>query len=405
MIINSQFFITHYNGKAQLPLKTKPQNLSTTDKIIYDRFIQSIGSIYSSQDINGKILKFWTKLTETTDELGNTKYTYIPHPDSTLEYLDSKLSYYFIVRDTSFLPLSIPVLGGTVTNFADPDILPRVSIDSVDLNTGTGNSSFLNINADNLQINETYSYKFNTINSNWPANITPISGTLRSTSTSGSIQSILTLSPTTQNCNVSNIEYNIPVSCLVSNLNDKHIILQLELTPQSYDGDSVLSNEFTIKCIDCLPQAIISSSITNEDDRVKNQKETLSVNLTNFSKNKTYRYSIESLSATWPYYVSHPTGLIKITSATDSIKIDGVFCPSTEQYPSNTNNVLTYVSQNNNVTKQSWYRPSITLRASLTDQDYPTIIHYSNVLKLTCKNYSAPSSINSSVDIKNIQDS
>lgn len=402
MIINSQFFITHYNGKDPLPLKTSPTNLSDSDQLIYNKFIQSIGSIHSSQDINGKILKFWTKLTETKDELGNTKYTYIPHPDSTLEFLDSKSSYYFIVRDTSSLPITIPTLGGIVTNFADPSLLPQIEdIPLTNLGNTTGNSHLFTININNLQVNETYNYKFNCINSNWPANITPISGIIKSPKASGTLQSILTLFPTTENCSGSNLQYNLPASCLISNLNDKHLMLQLELTPQSYSGESVLSNEFTIRCVDCLPSAEITSNIS-EEERQKNKQETLSIQFKNFSLDKTYSYSIQALSATWPYYVSQPTGLIKITSNPSTLTLDSIFCPSTEQYPSNANNVLPYSAPANAVTRQSWYRPSVTLRAVIRDQDNSNIIHYSNVLKLTCQNYSVPSSINASVDIKDI---
>lgn len=399
MIINSQFFITHYNGKDPLPLKNPSTELAKNP--VYSKFIQGIGSIYSSQDINGRILKFWTKLTEIKDELGNTKYLYIPHPDSTLEYLDSKLSYYFIIRDTAFLPLKIPNVGGTVTSFADKDVLPKVQINDISM---SGSSHFLNIQVDNVQINETYRYKFNCINSNWPANITPLSGTLKSPTGTGNIHSILTLSPTTENCSSSNLAYNIPNSCLTSDLNNKHITMQLEITPQSYTGDSILSNEFTATCNDCLPNVSLQSNIENEEDRVKNKKEKLSIMLNNFSKYNTYSYSIQALSATWPYYISQPTGLIKVSPETSNIEIDGLFCHSVESYPSNTNNVLPYIAPNNIVTKQSWYRPAVIIRAVLTDQSNTNIIHYSNLLKLTCTNYVAPSSINASIDVTNIQD-
>lgn len=404
MIINSQFFITHYNGKSPLTLKVVPLELSEEGKIVYNKFIQSIGAIYSSQTSDGRILKFWTTLKETTDQLGNKKYSYVPHPDSTLETLDSTKSYYFIVRDTSFLPITIPTVGGTVTSLADPSILPIIKdIPFIALTNNTGNNYFYDIKVENLQINESYKYKFNCINSNWPANITPISGVLKSPNTSGVIQSVLTLFPTTENCSsISNLNYNIPASCLVNNFNEKRITMQLEITPQSYSGEPVLSNQFSIACYGCLPNVDLSSN-TDDTNRKKNNSEILSLTFNNLSKDRTYTYAIETINANWPYYVSHPTGILKVTSNTEIVKLDGVFCSPIEQYPSNANNILPYTAQSNNITKQSWYKPSVTLRAVVRDQNNTNIIHYSNILKLSCQNYAQQGPVTVSLEVKDIQ--
>ena len=119
MIINTQFFITYYVGKDALSLTETPDNLSDSQLIEYNKLMQSVSAIYASQNLDsgGTIPKFWTQLVQYTDSLGNMSYRYAPHPDSDLTQLDSRSSYYFIVRDESALPLRIPAAGGSFIRF------------------------------------------------------------------------------------------------------------------------------------------------------------------------------------------------------------------------------------------------------------------------------------------------
>lgn len=263
MIINSQFFITYYMGNQPLPLTTTPTNLTPAQSGDYQRFIQNIGAIYGSQAPNGKIPKFWTKLTQTTDSLGNIKYSYIPHPDSDLQSLSSKSAYYFIVRDESAIPLKIPSVGGSLIGFTDGSSLPRVvssSIPNIVLTSASGNSLFISPRIDNLQPYEEYRYQFKSVDANWPITINPQSGILRPSTSSGVINANAAFCLSSGECDSSFLEYRSeqganPLGILASQTtNNKYAIINLSVTPTSYSGSEILSDQFVILCKDCLPE-------------------------------------------------------------------------------------------------------------------------------------------------------
>ena len=128
MIINGQFYIFTYTGVESLDLMQIPavieSDQSSRDK--YNHFIQSIDTIYGPQNLLGEMPKFWTRLTQKTDALGNTVYAYEPHPESTLTSLSSLSAYYVILRDSSIAPIKVPAVGGEVYGFTDISSLPVI---------------------------------------------------------------------------------------------------------------------------------------------------------------------------------------------------------------------------------------------------------------------------------------
>lgn len=403
MIINSQFFITYYTGNSPLPLKVAPTNLTSTQQADYDKFIQSVGTIYGSQNSSGKIPKFWTKLTETSDQLGNKKYSYIPHPDSDLEYLDSKSSYYFIVRDDSALPLRIPAIGGLLLGFTDSSILPNVSNASelnTSLNAQVGNSMVLSPLLTNLQPYEEYSYEFKRIDSNWPIKLSSVSGIIKPSAASGHINSLLTFFPVSGSCTSTSAGYSFVPSCLTSSTNIQYIVMQLAVKPLSYVGSEILSDQFTVGCNDCLPKARLT--MDNNSLSIDN-KETVTVTLSNFPINKVYNYSIVSLNSEWPLYATPSSGSLLITDSSFSFPIDLVYCASSGLCPNARPGILTYAVPNNEITKQSWFRPSTSFQLSLSDPDYSSIIYYSDIMRLSCSDCFDTESVDIKCDVNNIK--
>lgn len=397
MIINSQFFITYYGGKQPLSLKIEPTGLTSTQRADYQKFIQSIGSIYASQSPNGKIPKFWTTLTETTDALGGTQFVYVPHPDSDLEYLSPKNSYYFIVRDEAAIPLRVPSVGGNSLGFADAGVLPRVlpsSIKNISLTTSSGNSAMLNPVIDNLQPYEEYFYQFKGVDANWPVDISPLSGIIKPSTTDSTINAKVSFCLSSGNC-ASNITYHLedvpPQLKPLAEQTNKYAIINLSVTPVSYTGPEILSDQFTILCKDCLPKP---SEPTTEIVSLSGL--TLSVNnkfpiqylFDNLKPHKTYNYNIETLNSNWPFYVSSISGLITSSGVKDVVETFGVFCTTTGECPSCEKGVLPYTISTGCLGCSSidWAVPQTSFRLALQDPDYPTTIHYSNILTLNCSN-------------------
>jgi hypothetical protein len=430
MIINSQFFITYYMGKEPLPLKTVPTNLTTAQRADYERFIQNIGAIYGSQTPNGKIPKFWTKLTQITDALGNTKYSYIPHPDSDLEFLSSKSSYYFIVRDESSIPLKIPAIGGSLIGFTDTSMVPIVvssSIKDVRLTAQSGNTVSITPRIENLQPYETYRYEFKSVDANWPVLVSPQSGVIKPSSASGTINAQVSFCIHSSGCGTHALDYNTDSDFEINNPNHHYSTIALSITPQSYVGQETLSDQFSIYCDDCLPKPSINivgdtaltsqsfialtgsvpsgsgsspSGVTNSvmpkfykisqplsPDRVASFDFTL--NIDSLLANTEYEYKVESLDAEWPtLFIGQCSGILDIKSQSTKIppipsKL--VFCHATGVCKPDSPGINPYIVPTFNY-PPAWNQPrsyNVLLRASLTPLNRPNDVVYSDPVLLS----------------------
>jgi len=388
MIINSQFFVTYYTGKNPLPLMVAPSSLlpNTPKRIEYDNFIQSIDTIYASQTIDGNIPKFWTRRAQSTDALGNIKFLYEPHPDSTLTQLDSKSAYYFIVRDTTTIPIRIPAVGGLLLGFTDANKLPNVlpsSIPSVTLTSNTGGKFAFAPKIENLQPYEEYKYEFKTISANWPVSINSISGVIKPATETASIVSNIGFCPSTGACDTLVMPFSLPEECSLSSTDEKSITMQLSISPISYTGTEVLSDQFTVNCVDCLPKPSIRISGTSPTSVVEPAGDdadpasfTFDIITSNLEIEKPYNYSIDVLKAEWPIvFATATSGSIVVKSSTDQPFINGkiFFCPTTGLCPPNQNGVPAYSvpSYPKFLTGVAPY--NIVLRASLNSQDCNTV--------------------------------
>ena len=399
MIINSQFFITYYIGKEPLPLKTIPPSLTpnSAGRIEYNTFMQAIDTIYGSQTLDGSIPKFWTRRTQAVDQLGNIKYFYEPHPDSTLSQLDSKSSYYFIVRDTNAIPVRVPAIGGLLLGFTDANKLPNVLPESIpNTKLSTDSKYSFSPKIENLQPYEQYRYEFKTVNANWPVSISTISGIIKPSTDKASIESNIGFCPSTGNCDTHVMPFVLPEACTLSSSDNKSITMQLSIVPVSYDGIEVFSNQFTIECKDCLPKPSVSISgkspslvVEPTTDDAEPASYSFELITKNLELDKEYSYSIEVLRSEWPFVFTTPTsGTINIKSSTDKPLLDGkiFFCPTTGLCPPNTNGVHSYTvpSYPKFLTGAASY--SVTLRAVLDSAECDTETVYSLPITISYKN-------------------
>lgn len=399
MIINSQFFITYYIGTEPLPLKTVPTAFTpnSSARIEYDNFIQSIDTIYGSQALDGSIPKFWTRRTQSVDQLGNIRYFYEPHPDSTLSQLDSKASYYFIVRDTTAIPVRIPTMGGLLLGFTDANKLPNILPSSIPNKTLSTDSRYsFSPSLENLQPYEEYRYEFKTVNANWPVSINAISGIIKPATDKATIESSIGFCPSTGNCDTNVMPFTLPQECTLSSSDNKSITMQLSISPLSYDGSAVLSNQFTVECEDCLPKPSIAISgksplMVSEPTGDDAEPASYSFELitSNLELDKEYSYNIEVLRSEWPFVFTTPTsGSIVVKSSTDKPLLDGkmFFCPTTGLCPPNQNGVRPYVvpPYPKFLTGAASY--NVTLRAVLDSIECDTETVYSLPITISYKN-------------------
>lgn len=397
-MINSQFFIANYTGKTPLDLMGLPSEfVGDSDKIAeYNRFIQSIDTIYGSQNLDGSIPKFWTRRVQTTDELNNIQYINQPHPESTLTSLDSTLSYYFILRDSADVPVKIPINGGEILGGSQVSSLPIIdSVASCSANSISGcnelvltdnNKANIKFNISNLKPYESYIYEIMSIGGDWPVNVNPISGILKPSKPSGSIDINTVFCPTTGLCGDNMLNYSLNSACSVKNPDSLYTTLQLKIK-SSLSNTEIYSDHFSIFCHDCLPQPIdatITPQYIQLDETSGNTIE-VATTISGILPHKLYSYSYRSLSANWPLFVKNRTGILMSTDNSYTIYSDMKFCENASGACESSSSTLDYILTNSDIYPNN-YEANIVVDITPLECDDYNVIATSNITRIECDN-------------------
>jgi hypothetical protein len=252
MVITNEFNIERYIGKDPLPLLSAPSNISSELLAKYNTFISNISTIYGTQNSNGSIPVFYKSANNT------------PNPNSTLTSLQSGEEYYFISRSSSTFPYDIPAIGGAISN---PTVTPTCDsrspcCPSVFFNNSTVSLSgppentyaYISASVTGLIPGKVYTYNYSSVAANWPAKITPISGTLLPSSGVESIDSIFTFCPSTTDCPGC---FPYVLDCYPDkDIVKKNIysILELKVSGPNSSSCDVVADRITIRCNKCLPE-------------------------------------------------------------------------------------------------------------------------------------------------------
>lgn len=383
MEINNRFAIITYVGSNPLNLMVKDASISgnpiKNDQ--WDKMIQAVDSIYASQVVGGDrantVPVFWTERASTVDRFGNVSFRYIPSPDSTLRSLDSKSSYYFILRDISSIPVRIPSNGSIVLGYSSDDDLPLVSPSLPDNTLKESFKYEFRPTIVNLKPFETYTYSWEVVSSNWPVAVNSRTGILKPASTTGTINASLSFCPSTGNCSTSMLPYTLPEECSLERLDNPYITLKLSIKTSSVGGSlrESLSDQFTVTCDDCLPKPKISIENTTpldivEDpaDEAPNPSFNFKLNFANLEVGQEYNYTINTVYSEWPIVFSTPPTGSFVAKSNSAVPIFGrlFFCPTTGLCPPNNTTIPQYTIPNypKFLTDDIIY--NIILQASLT---------------------------------------
>jgi hypothetical protein len=405
MNITSQFSLLHYNGKASLNLMSIPTSFNNDNLLsaYYNNFINSISTIYDSQDSNGAIPVFWTEL---------SGYNRIPSPDSTLTSLIPDKSYYVIALNDNVLPLQVPAVSGTLdtTSLTKPSpviVWPTSDKLSADITlTGINNNyAYFSTTINNLIPNEVYQYVFSGIDANWPTVISPISGLLKPSKSSLDIESVLNFCPSSGGCeshpgllsstieNVAHYQYN-----------DLFSILSLSVEPISYTGVEPVSDQLTVRCRNCLPAkpvypiisfpCIVTGCSTNDHGSssvmlsgVNNNYYYLKAHISGLIPGENYTYNVNDLAGNWPVVLYPTSGSINSTTNSADIEIIASFCATTGTCPPGTPGLITNYTLAQDFSRAYAHNNYFTmLNITLEQDDYPDITTTSNNISIRCSN-------------------
>jgi hypothetical protein len=230
-----------------------------------------------------------------------------------------------------------------VCNDCLPLLRARLPLNTT-LSFGDGNYTDFNLEIDNMVPGIEYQYVFKNIDSNWPAIINPLSGSIIRNnvgSTTYTVPVSVTLCQSTGLC--PNGCANVLTYTAAPNCNNKIARFKAEVTPIGYDIPSVNSNAYIVTCDTCIPQpsATIPNVIVGDDN-----ESSFNVVINNLSPTSEYRYKFISLDSNWPVSINPISGVI--TSVSDhTLSVSTSFCQTTGVCPNGSPNILPYMAGSN----------------------------------------------------------
>jgi len=260
---------------------------------------------------------------------------------------------------------------------------------TIQLDRITKNKTSLNLVASNLKVGKQYIYRINSVDANWPAIVTPVSGRLTANYETMNIPMKVTLCPSTGLCpsNSSDvIDYSIDDKCLVDYSNvERFVRFNAEITGDDCSGslDKVYSNDLTVSCLDCLPRvkaSIPNMMLLSSDSLNVN---TFSAELTDMVPGQKYEYLFKTNDSNWPTLIYPITGIISSDSSTTTIPARVTFCRSTGLCE-NADNLLDYTYSSSSLYTEGLERySSVVLEVKPVDCSYisPTT---SNAMLVRC---------------------
>jgi hypothetical protein len=244
--------------------------------------------------------------------------------------------------------------------------IPKLSLilpSTVKLDRLSKNKTSINLVASNLKLGKQYVYHINSVDANWPAIVTPISGKLTAHYDSMNIPLTVTLCPSTGLCPSASsdvIDYSIDSNCLLGYSNmERYVRFNADISGNECDSgyDKTYSNDVTVSCVDCLPRAKVSIPsimlLSSEDKNVN----TFTSDITDLAPGQKYEYSFKSVDSNWPTLVYPITGIISTESTSISLSSRITFCRSTGLCE-NAENLLDYTFDNSSLYSEGLERYS-----------------------------------------------
>jgi hypothetical protein len=316
MIIQANNTIYKYSGSQILDLMKAPSPDSNRQLYNdYYNFIKSIDAIYGTQDSLGSIPVFRTKLSSGSEDLE-------PDPDSTLKYLIPNESYLFIVNSDSYLPLKIPNPIGfedfvTKSSKVDKSTItccPFINIESsVNLDESTGNTYIIRAKISDMLSNEKYFYEITPIFSNWPAQLSVVSGEIiapEEPDSEGKTESHIESVFSYYQYLTENLDKSIPYSINKSVNNEfynQNIFTLLNLKIFNTKC-SIYDKNITIKCNACVKNNICPK--VNLISQGSNETRYITASLSNLEHDVQYRYEFTTNSSNLRSRISPVSGTL-----------------------------------------------------------------------------------------------
>lgn len=243
---------------------------------------------------------------------------------------------------------------------------------------------------------ETYNYVYRGLGGNWPAIISPLSGSFEAKGKTETLNAMISFCPSTGLCPQSNpsvLAYSVQ-GCGYDN-NYLYTNIAVDLTSSS-DNLTTRSNSTIVSCSgSCLPEvdikfsgliASVSGLPSGLADHTLSRRGTYTYDfissLSGLQPNSTYDYVINGLGGNWPAVMITPmSGSFRPHDETYKLDHKLMFCPATNLCPSSTRGYLTYTSGQCFTMNDL----STSLELKITPKSCNNEQFYSNQITVYCK--------------------
>ena len=223
----------------------------------------------------------------------NRNYSY--GVENKLLFSSLRLKVSEIDSDTDFI-YSVPT-GISCSNCL-PVVGPKITLPNIlTLDNDTNNSIIISGIASGISPDTRYSYRFKVLDTTWPVELYPLSGTIKSATEVLSVPSQLVF------CESAGA-YDTD---MCGSPKEKRATLSLELTPLPDDTETVsilnvsniflnkiISNDMIVDCQDCIPYPKINLTTSNTESSNTSRLDILGT-ITNLKPNHSYNYSLENI--------------------------------------------------------------------------------------------------------------
>jgi hypothetical protein len=220
--------------------------------------------------------------------------------------------------------------------------LPNISLtaeENIMLDAVTSNTKQISTSVNGLIPNQLYTYVFTSIDSNWPIKITPVSGSIRPSSDSANIKSLVTLCASSGDCS-NGLSFVPTQNCDPGQTPFSAIKLTVSSANSSLQAP--VSADFTVSCDNCIPKLSLDLPATVKLDRLSKNKTSINLVASNLKLGKQYVYHINGVDANWPAIVVPISGKLTAQSENINIPLSVTLCPSTGLCPSASSDVIDY---------------------------------------------------------------
>lgn len=273
---------------------------------------------------------------------------------------------------------------GTISSVAYPN---KYENETVSLNDDSYNFS---LKFRGLVIGESYDYRLNFSDSNWPLNLQKQSGTFIADDDTVFISNSLRFCPTSNgDCSAHNNTIS-EIGNLSTKLNDIYADFTVNLSGASTDVN-IDSHPVTLMCGDCINKITVNNDTLSDD--------TYAFTATNLEIGREYYYIVNSgETGNWPFTFGSLSGYFVPDSASHSINIDYSVVAYTGVGSYDASMTLPYSRSQYDTTK--YKNVSVTVGSYDVDIRSAT----SSLAKIVCDNCFADPNVNLNIQLSNVTD-